>query len=103
MPWLIQENPIIDWAARTMRITKRDIIHNLPTIRPSIRGRQDELGSRVNCISAKAFKHVIRKKRMKENTVFLGLIRKVQGPTEHVEIEAKNDTEKVDLGALLVQ
>ena len=32
MPWLIQENPNIDWAARTVRVTRRGVIHNLPTI-----------------------------------------------------------------------
>ena len=33
MPWLIQEKPNINWAARTMRVMRRGVIHNLPTIR----------------------------------------------------------------------
>ena len=86
MPWLIQENPNIDWAARTVRVTRREVIHNLPTIRPAIGGATDELESKVNCTSAKAFKQAIRKRRIKEDTVFLGLIQKVQEPTEQVDV-----------------
>ena len=74
MPWLIQENPNIDWAARTVRVTRCGVIHNLPTIRPTIGGDTDELEAKVNCFSAKAFKRAIRKRRIKEDTVFLGLI-----------------------------
>ena len=86
MPWLIQENPNIDWAARTVRVTRRGVIHSLPTIRPTFGGETDELEAKVNCISAKAFKRAIRKRRIKEDTVFLGLIQKVQEPTEQVDV-----------------
>ena len=78
------------------------MIHNLTTIRPPIAGKQDELDSKVNCISAKAFRRAIRKRKIKENTIFLGLIRKVQEPIEQVEIEAKKDAGKVDPGTGLV-
>ena len=74
------------------------MIYNLPTIRPQIAVKQDELDSKVNCINAKAFKRAIRKRKIKENTVSLGLIRKVQEPTEQVETEAKKDAGKVDPG-----
>ena len=33
MPWLIEENPIIDWAAKTVTITWRGMVHSLPTVR----------------------------------------------------------------------
>ena len=74
MPWLIQENPNIDWAARAVKITRRGVIHTLPTVRQAVGGANDELDVKVNCISAKAFKRAIRKKKIKEDTVFLGLI-----------------------------
>ena len=89
MPWLIQGNPNIDWAARTVRVTRSGVIHNLPTIRQAIGGATNELEVKVNCISAKAFKRAIRKKRIKEDTVFLGLIQKVQEPTEQVDVVKK--------------
>ena len=85
MPWLIQENSISDWAARTIRVNRRGVIHNLPTIHQVIGRNTKKLESKVNCISAKAFKCAIKKRRIKENTIFLGLIQKVQGPTEQVE------------------
>ena len=101
MPWLIQENPNIDWAARTVRVTRRGVIHNLPTICQAIGGATDELEAKVNCISAKAFKWAIRKRKIKEDTVFLGLIHKVQEPTEQVDV-AKQYKGKSDLGAVHV-
>ena len=77
------------------------VIHNLPTVRQAIGGATDELESRVNCISAKSFKRAIRKRRIKEDTVFLGLIQKVQEPTEQVDV-AKQYKGKSDLGAVHV-
>ena len=73
----------------------------MPTIRPIIGGATDELEAKVNCISAKAFKRAIRKRRIKEDTVFLGLIQKVQEPTEQVDV-AKQYKGKSDLGAVHV-
>ena len=99
---MIQENPNIDWAARTVRVTRRGVIHNLPTIRQAIDGAIDELEAKVNCISVTAFKWAIRKKRIKEDTVFLGLIQKVQEPTEQVDV-AKQYKGKSDLGAVHVR
>ena len=96
MPWLIQENPTIDWAARIVKLTRRGVIHNLPTIRPPLYGNRDELeGKMVNCISAKAFKRVVRKQRIKEDTMFLGLVKRVQKPVERVNDVAKQTKEKV--------
>ena len=77
MPWLIQENPIIDWAAQTVRVKKCGVIHNLPIIRQALGGTTNELESKVNCINVKAFKQAIRKRKIKENTIFLGLVQKV--------------------------
>ena len=54
----------------------------MTTIHPTFGGETDELEAKVNCISAKAFKRAIRKRRIKEDTVFLGLIQKVEEPTE---------------------
>ena len=62
MPWLILENPIIDWAMRTVRVNKREVIHNLPIIRQAIGGMTDKLEAKVNCIRAKAVKWAIRKR-----------------------------------------
>ena len=101
MPWLIQENPNIDWAARTVRVMRRGVIHNLPTIRQAIGGATSELEAKVNCINAKAFKRALRKKRIKEDAVFLGLIQKVQEPTEQVDV-AKQYKGKSDLGVVHV-
>ena len=98
---MIQENPSIDWAARAVRVTRRGVIHNLPTVRQTIGGATDELDSKVNCISAKAFKRAIRKRKIKEDTVFLALIQKVQEPTEQVDV-AKKYKGKSDLGAVHV-
>ena len=61
-------------------MNRRGVIHNLPTIRQAISGPKDKLELKVNCISAKAFKQAIRKRKIKEDTVFLGLIQKVQEP-----------------------
>ena len=55
----------------------------------------------VNCISAKAFKRAIRKRRIKEDTVFLGLIYKMQKPPEQIDV-AKQYKGKSDLGAVYV-
>ena len=77
MPWYIQENRNIDWAARTVSVTRCRVIHNVPTIRQALGGVTHELDSKVNCISAKAFKWAIRKRKIKEDTVFLGLIQKM--------------------------
>ena len=49
----------------------------MPTLRSAIGGATNELEAKVNCISAKAFKWAIKKRRIKEETVFLGLIQKV--------------------------
>ena len=84
-----------------MRVTRRGEIHNLPTIRQAIGGATDKLEAKVNCISAKAFKRAIRKKKIKEDTVFLGLIQKVQEPAEQVDV-AKQYKRKSDLGAIHV-
>ena len=84
-----------------MRVTRRGVIHTLPTIRLAIGGATDELEAKVKCISAKAFKRAIRKRRIKEDTVFLGLIQKVQEPTEQVDV-AKQYKGKSDLGAVYV-
>ena len=101
MPRLIQENPNIAWAARTVRVMRRGVIHNLPTIYPAIGGDTDEMEAKVNCISEKAFKRAIRKRRIKEDTVFLGLIHKLQEPTEQVDV-AMQYKGKSDLGAVHV-
>ena len=101
MPWFIQENPIIDWAAQTVRVNRRRLIHNLPTIRQAIGGTTEELESKVNYISAKVFKRAIRKRKIKMDTIFLGLIQKVQKPTERVDIPKKYKG-KADLGAVHV-
>ena len=53
---MIQENTIIDWAARIVRVNRHGLIHNLSTIGQAISGSVDELESKVNCSSAKAFK-----------------------------------------------
>ena len=74
MLWLIQDNPIIGWAARNVRVNRCEVTRNLPTIHQAIGGTIDELESKVNCISAKAFRWAIRKRKIKEHTVFLGLI-----------------------------
>ena len=96
MPWLVQENPVIDWAGRTAKLTRRGVIYNLPTIRPPLFGKRDELeGKMVNCISAKAFKRAVRKRRIKEDTIFLGLVKRVQEPAERVNDVAEQTKEKV--------
>ena len=69
-----------------MRVTRHRVIHNLPTIHQAIGGATDKLEAKVNCIDAKAFKRAIRKKRIKEDTVFPGLIQKVQKPIEQVDV-----------------
>ena len=84
-----------------MRVNKRGELHNLPTILQAIGGTTDELESKVNCISAKAFKQAIRKRKIKEDTFFLGLIQKVQELTEIVDV-AKKYKGKSDLGAVHV-
>ena len=75
---------------------------NLPTIYQAIGGTTNELESKVNCISAKAFKRAIRKREIKENTNSLGLRQKVQEPPEQVEDVAKKYKRKLDLGAIYV-
>ena len=97
--WIEKENPIIDWAMRTVRVNRRGVIHNLPIIRQAIGGMTDELEAKVNCISAKAVKWAIRKRWSKEDTVFLGLIHKVQEPIEQVDV-AKKYKGKSDLGVV---
>ena len=89
MHWLIQENPIIDWAPQTMRVNRRGVIHNLPAICHAIGGTANELELKVNYIRTKAFKRATRKRKIKEDTVFLGLIQKVQEPTEQVDVAKK--------------
>ena len=83
-----------------MRVNTRGIIHNLPTIRQAIGGTTDKLESKVNCISVKAFKRPVRKRKIKEHTVFLGLIQKVQKFTEQVDV-AKKYKGKSDLQAVM--
>ena len=85
----------------TMRVTRPGVIHNLPTIHQAIGGTTNELEAKVKCISAKAFKWAIRKRRIKKDIVFLGLIQKVQEPTEQVDV-AKKYKGKSDLGAIHV-
>ena len=82
-----------------MRVNKRGVIHNLPTIRQAIGGATNELEAKVHYISAKAFKRAIKKRKIKEDTVFLGLIQKVQEPTEQADV-AKKYKGKSDLGAV---
>ena len=77
------------------------VIHNLPTIRQALGGTIDELQSKVNCISVKAFKRAIGKRKIKEDTIFLGLILKVQEPTEQVDV-AEQYKGKSDLGVVSV-
>ena len=98
MPWLIQENPIINWAARTVRVNRRGVIHNLPTIRQAIRRIVNELGLKAKCINAKAFIRAIRKRQIKEDIVFLGLIQKLQERIMEVEDVAKKYKGKANLG-----
>ena len=62
------------------------------TYQPSVRllvEAKTKLDSKVNYISAKAFKRAIRNRRIEEDAVFLGLIQKGQEPTEQVEDMAK--------------
>ena len=82
-------------------MNRHGVIHNFPTIRQAIGGTTDDLESKVNCISAKAFKRAIRKRKIKEDTVFLGLIQKVQEPIQQVDV-AKKYKGKSDLGAFHV-
>ena len=83
-------------------MNRRGVIHNLPAIRQAIGGHTNELEWKVNCISAKEFKQAIRKRRVKEDTIFLGLIQKVEEPAEQVEDVAKKYKGKSDLGAVHV-
>ena len=83
-------------------MNRRGVIHNLPTIRQAIGGTKDDLESKVNCTSAKAFERAIRKRKIKEDTVFLGQIQKVQEPAKQVENVTKKYEGKSDLGAIYV-
>ena len=78
------------------------VIHNLPTIRQAIGGTTDKLESKVNCISAKALKRAMRKGQIKEDTIFLGSIQKVQEPAKQIEDVATKYKGKSDLGAVHV-
>ena len=65
MPWLIQENPIIDWAAQDCESEQTWSNPQLANHPSGYWRDYKRMESKVNCISAKAFKQAIRKRKLK--------------------------------------
>ena len=57
-----------------MTVNRRGVIPNFSTVYQAIGGSIKDLESTINYISAKAFKHAIRKRRIMKNIILLGLI-----------------------------
>ena len=84
IPWLVQENPTIDWATRRMTFKKNGSAYTLPCHRQCLNNPKDQerlTTKEVNFISDKAIQKQIQR-GSSDDRVFLGLIRKVDEGTE---------------------
>ena len=95
----MQENPTIDWAIGHVTIEKNGLTYTLPSHhqclnKPKDRKRKRSTTEEINFISAKAMKKQIQR-RTSDDTVFLGLIRKVDEGTEDDAIGGPSDVGKL--------
>ena len=103
IPWLVQENPTIDWASGQVIVEKNGIAHTLPCYRQCQNNLTEEEDSEVNLISAKAFKRCLQH-NSEEERAFLGIVRKVDEGTEVEQSGSPSDVEKLwraDLPSLI--
>ena len=85
-PWLIKENPDIDWVKPEVKLRRRGQLQVLPLWRERDSGEETDVDNqegtrtRVNMCSTKAFKRYLRKQ--KQPQAYVAFLRKVDESAE---------------------
>ena len=86
-PWLIEEDPNIQWKAKRVSVLRNQTIVNLPIVRG---GHTESSLDQVNLCSAKELATVLRRGR--SNNVFVAVIREAKEET----VESGNVSAEVE-------